>query len=84
MRSRLQVHVHFEKKQNKTLTFSKLIITDNSISSTTGKAQSYLVRLSASLLEMQEFYQPRGFYPICFINDLSEVNKRKLSDTLIF
>lgn len=72
----------FEKKKHNT--FSKLIIADNSISSTRGKARSYSGRLSASLLEMQEFYQPQGFYPICFINDLSEVNNRKLSDILIF
>jgi len=81
MHSRLQTQVHLKKKQN---TFSKLIITDNSISSTRGKALRHSARLSASLLEMQEFYQPQGFYPICFINDLSEVNKRKVSDILIF
>lgn len=73
----LQVQVDLKKKKNQF--FSKLIITADAVSSARGKPQSCLVRLLAALLEMHEFYWPRGFYPICFINDLSEVNKRKLS-----
>lgn len=74
MYSWLQVRVDLKKN-----IFSKLIITADAVSSARGKPQSCLVRLLAALLEMHEFYWPRGFYPICFINDLSEVNKRKLS-----